>query len=149
MKKVFLLSAVGILFFAASSIAQNNKTNNVDKTLPKITFKELSFDFGKIPYKGNGQHVFVFKNEGKKPLIISDVKTSCGCTTPEWSKEPIMKGKEGKIIVKYDTSRIGTFSKTITINSNAVNTPITLSIKGDVQQVVDDSQEKKESPVIK
>ena len=75
-------------------------------------------------------HKFKFTNTGKEPLIISDAKGSCGCTTPNWPKEPIRPGETGVIKVKYATDRIGAFEKTITLTSNADTPSKVIKIKG-------------------
>jgi len=89
-----------------------------------IEFEKDVHDYGEIPYMGNGTYSFVFKNEGSEPLVISNAKGSCGCTVPSWPKEPIAPGASGTIEVTYDTKRVGGISKSVTITSNAVNTPI-------------------------
>lgn len=99
-----------------------NKTATVNKNAPKFQFSEQNntHDFGKIPEGPVAEHVFEFKNTGKEPLIISNASASCGCTTPEWPKEPILPGKKGKITVRYNTQgRQGPFTKTVYIQSNA------------------------------
>ncbi len=128
MKKIFNLTfAVMLLFTAACSQNEENVSN------AEMTFKEdLTFDFGKIAENSDGIHEFVFKNSGKDPLIITNVKSSCGCTVPTYPEKPIKKGETGKISVKYDTKRIGVFTKTITVYSNAKNSPVKLRIKGEV-----------------
>ena len=101
----------------------------------EMTFKEdPTFDFGKIKQNSEGVHVFEFKNTGKDPLIITNVKSSCGCTVPTYPNEPVKKGDKGVISVKYDTKRIGVFNKTITVYSNAKNSPVKLYIKGEVYE---------------
>jgi len=102
--------------------------------LAEITFKNVENDFGFLPYKGDGTCEFVFKNTGKAPLILTNVKSSCGCTIPTWPRDPIAPGEEQSIKVKYDTKRQGKFSKTITVYSNASNSPVALTIKGQVEQ---------------
>ena len=92
----------------------------------------MDHDYGTITKGADGDCVFKFKNEGKAPLILSNVKASCGCTTPMWTKEPVMPGASGEIKVHYDTNRIGAFSKTITVSSNAENATIMLRILGTV-----------------
>ena len=114
------------MMFAVSAMAQ---------TGPKIEFKEETIDYGTVT-KGedNGLRVFEFKNIGDAPLIINDVKSSCGCTVPTKPQEPIMPGKTGKIEVQYNMNP-GPISKTITVQSNAVNKDsgiIPLRIKGNV-----------------
>jgi len=101
----------------------------------KIEFKSDTIDYGTTSKdKDNGVRVFEFTNTGNAPLIIQDVKSTCGCTVPTKPKEPIAPGKTGKIEVKYNMSP-GPIRKTITVESNAVNVPggtIALKIKGEV-----------------
>jgi len=78
---------------------------------------------------------FTFTNTGNAPLIISEVKTSCGCTVPTYSKEAIMPGKDGEIKISYDTKKVGSFTKTITVLSNANQERKTLKIKGAIVAV--------------
>ena len=74
----------------------------------------------------------MFKNTGKEPLILSEVRSSCGCTVPAWPREPILGGKSDTIKVRYATNRLGIINKTITVNSNAKNGPVILRISGKV-----------------
>ncbi len=124
MKK--LLGLFAIVMMGASAMAQ---------TGPKIEFKEETIDYGTVT-KGedSGLRVFEFKNIGDSPLVISDVKSSCGCTVPSKPKDPILPGKTGTIEVQYNMNP-GPISKTITVTSNAVNKQdgmIPLRIKGTV-----------------
>ena len=100
-----------------------------------IKFEKTVHDFGTIK-EANGRvtYDFIFKNTGKAPLIINKVTATCGCTTPEWPKRPIMPGKTSILKAIYDPeNRPGTFEKTITIYSNAKNDgSYHLKIKGDV-----------------
>ena len=128
MKKIFnIILTVTILFTVACSQEEEKNSN------AEMTFKEdLTFDYGKIQQNSNGVHEFEFKNTGSDPLIITNVKSSCGCTVPSYPKEPIKKNQKEKIHVKYNTKKIGTFMKTITVYSNAKNSPVILHIKGEV-----------------
>ncbi|MCF8367802.1 MAG: DUF1573 domain-containing protein [Bacteroidales bacterium] len=99
---------------------------------PVITFDKLTHDYGDIEQHGDGKCEFKFINEGKEPLILSNVRSSCGCTIPEWPRQPILPGKSEVIKVKYDTKRVGMINKTISVYSNAKASPITLRIKGKV-----------------
>ena len=87
----------------------------------KIDFKSDTHDYGTIKNGADGTCTFEFKNTGNAPLIISNAKGSCGCTVPDWPKEPIAPGAKASIKVKYDTSRAGVINKNVTITSNAVN----------------------------
>lgn len=100
---------------------------------PVITFDTTLFDFGTIPYAGNGSCSFTFTNSGYAPLIIESFRTSCGCLVPYWDQEPVLPGQKGKVRLKYDTRRAGPFQKTATLLSNATNAPmVLLRIKGTV-----------------
>lgn len=91
-----------------------------------IIFDKTTHDYGTILKGADGTATFTFKNNGNMPLILSNVKSSCGCTTPYWTKEPVAPGKTGEIKVKYDTNRMGNFQKSITISSNAKTTVLTI-----------------------
>lgn len=123
-KQVTLLFLLTLTFCA---IAQDKKS--------VITFEEKSYDFGSVPEEnGPISHEFVFKNTGEEMLIISDVKASCGCTTPSWTKDPIPPGETGSVVAEYNPlNRPGSFSKTISVTSNADPNLTVLHIKGTVQ----------------
>lgn len=95
-------------------------------------FETEVLDYGTIENASDGNRTFKFKNVGTEPLIISNAKGSCGCTTPEWPKEPIAPGASAEIKVHYDTKRTGNFTKTVTLTSNAVESTKVLTIKGSV-----------------
>jgi len=107
---------------------------------PEISFEKTVIDYGTVNKGDNGVREFVFKNSGNAPLIISNVKSTCGCTIPKKPEKPILPGESEKIQVKYDTKRVGFIRKSITVTSNAASSPTTiLKIKG---QVVDNNQQK-------
>ena len=121
---------ITILFVGLISIG-----SYAQEKVAKIEFKTNIIDYGTIEKGANGVRVFEFTNTGNAPLIISSVKSTCGCTVPTWPKEPIAPGASGSIKVKYDTKRPGPINKSVTITSNAVNTPTkVLRIKGEVGQ---------------
>lgn len=98
-----------------------------------IRFKGQEYDFGIISLKEEVYYGFEFSNPGKTPLIISNVKTSCGCTIPEWPRKPVKPGAKGEIKVAYDAASPGVFHKTITVYFNGKNSPVELKIKGKVE----------------
>jgi hypothetical protein len=100
---------------------------------PEITFESDVIDYGTIEHNADGNRAFKFKNTGKEPLIITNCAGSCGCTVPTWPKEPIKPGATAEIKVKYDTGRVGTFEKTVTVTSNAKTNTKILKIKGVVK----------------
>ncbi|MBI1288671.1 MAG: DUF1573 domain-containing protein [Flavobacteriales bacterium] len=95
-------------------------------------FESETIDYGTIENGSDGNREFKFTNVGTEPLIISNAKGSCGCTTPDWPKEPIAPGKSAVIKVHYDTKRTGNFTKTVTLTSNASEATKVLTIKGSV-----------------
>ena len=88
---------------------------------------------GRGAFNGDGVRVFEFVNMGEAPLVISDVKSSCGCTIPKKPDAPILPGETGEIQVKYDTNRVGPIRKAITVTSNADTPTKVLKIKGTVK----------------
>lgn len=118
MKKVIL--SLIVMFVAVLAI---NKAVAQTDAGAKIEFTKETHDYGTIKNGADGTCSFEFKNTGTEPLIISMAKGSCGCTVPEWPKEPIAPGAKASIKVKYDTSRAGAINKNVTITSNAVNEP--------------------------
>lgn len=131
---LFTLALVFTAVFAMnSSYAQEPQ---VAVAGAEIEFEKETHDYGTIKQNGNGVYEFKFKNTGTQPLMISNAKGSCGCTVPEWPREPIAPGESGVIKVKYDTKRVGPFSKSVTLQSNATTSPTkTIRIKGTVEEV--------------
>ena len=122
MKKIVILLFVGMIGFAVSA----------QEKVAKIKFETETIDYGTIEKGANGVRVFEFTNIGDAPLVITKVKSTCGCTVPSWPKEPVMPGETGQIEVKYDTKRLDVFIKTILVTSNAQRPSIALKIKGNV-----------------
>ena len=107
-----------VLFISVSINAQEFK------------FEKELINYGKVTKGSNGERIFTFTNTGDAPLIIKRVQSSCGCTIPKKPEKPIMPGEKGEIKVSYDTNRVGGFSKTITIYSNAKTPRKLIRIKG-------------------
>lgn len=122
MKKIILLAVVTLMSYAVQA---------QDK-VAKIEFTQETIDYGEINKGADGVRVFEFTNTGNIPLIISDVKSSCGCTVPEKPDAPIAPGATGSIKVKYDTRRVGPIRKTITVYSNADEPVKAIKIKGTI-----------------
>ncbi|MCF6346916.1 MAG: DUF1573 domain-containing protein [Flavobacteriaceae bacterium] len=131
MKKIALILFIGFIGFSMN--AQKQATpKKVDENAPRFKFETEVVNYGEIARNSDGKRVFKFTNVGKSPLIITNVKGSCGCTVPISPKEPIMPGQSSEIEVKYATNRIGPFSKTVTITSNAIEANKVITIKGKV-----------------
>lgn len=128
MKHLITILFIGLISFSV----------NAQEKVAKIDFKTDTIDYGTVEKGSDGIRVFEFTNTGDAPLIVSKVSSSCGCTVPKWSKDPILPGKTGEIQVKYDTNRVNPIRKTITVISNADTPTVALKIKG---LVVDSSKE--------
>lgn len=120
MKK--LLLSLSLVFFTAYSYCQ---------TEPKLKFTTLTIENNSIPYGADYSFEFPFKNTTKEYVKIEDVRRSCGCTTPYFPADSIKPGKKDKIIAKYDTKRVGSFTKSLTVVIKDSD-PVVLTIKGTV-----------------
>ena len=164
MKKIFFIVAImllaGIAFSQekvvkkASATPTETQNEKVEKR-SSIVFDKLVHDFGSLEKGGDASCVFTFKNISKKPVTLTNVKTSCGCTAADWPKEPVAKKKKGTIKDKYDSNRVGKFTKTIKVYIDGEENPIQLEIRGTilspnannvvspVEKKVDDADSKK------
>ena len=122
MKKIYSILFIGL--FTITLLAQEK--------MAKIEFETTVIDYGTIEKGADGIRVFKFKNTGDAPLVVSAVKSSCGCTVPKKPEAPILPGEDGEIQVKYDTKRVNPIRKTITVTSNADTPTVALKIKGNV-----------------
>lgn len=101
---------------------------------PKMVFEKETIDYGTIGQGSDPYRVFTFTNQGQEPLIITNARGSCGCTVPTYPKEPIMPGEKAEIKVRYDTNRVGPFTKQVTLTTNESENTRTLTIKGLVEK---------------
>lgn len=133
MKKLFLALTITASTFGV--FAQETVPSAVapDPNAPTMEFSKDAIDYGTIKQDADGNRVFTFTNKGTTPIVISEAHGSCGCTVPTFPKEPIMPGQKAEIKVHYDTHRVGPFSKSVTVNSNAKNSPVVLKISGTVE----------------
>ncbi len=133
-----MLTVLGVTTSNAQEAKKVKGTAETKAVAPKlegagIVFENETIDYGTIEHNSDGARKFVFTNNGNKPLIISSAQGSCGCTVPTTPKEPIAPGAKGEIGVKYATDRVGAFTKTVTVSSNAEGQPTkVLTIKGTV-----------------
>lgn len=137
MKKILVLALL-VLGTVASNAQETKKINSKAAKAAKVegagmVFVTETIDYGTIAHNADGRREFVFTNNGNAPLIITNTQGSCGCTVPTTPKEPIAPGAKGVIGVKYATDRVGPFTKTVTVSSNAAGQPTkVLTIKGTV-----------------
>jgi hypothetical protein len=130
MKKLVLATGMVLCLAIAGNIKAQSAPANPNA--PVISFQKDTIDYGTIPHNADGYRAFAFTNTGKEPLIISETHGSCGCTIPTAPKESIQPGASAEIKVHYATDRVGQFIKTVTVTSNAANSPKILVIKGNV-----------------
>lgn len=141
MKKgiLFLAVVAAMVFTSCKEDASNKvKAENVeeaaardaqDVVYPEIAFEETEYDFGTIEQGTNVEHTFTFTNTGKAPLVITNATSSCGCTVPTWTKEPIAPGESGEMLVKFNGSGQNQVTKTVNITANTESGKEQLKIK--------------------
>jgi hypothetical protein len=136
MKKLLfiaLLTAFTRVAVAQQVPATTLNKNEVQSDVAVFAWDNTTHDFGRIKQGTPVTHEFKFTNSGKTPLVITNVQASCGCTTPDWSKEPVMPGGQGFIKATYNAASPGAFSKTVTVTANIETGFVQLTIKGEVQ----------------
>ncbi len=111
---------------------------SITSSAQEFKFEKETINYGKIAQGSEGTRTFEFTNIGDAPLIIKEIKSTCGCAVPKKPEKPIMPGKKGQIEVSYDTNRPGSFSKAVTIYSNAKNKRTMIKIKGFVSTIKKD-----------
>jgi|TARA_B110000503_G_scaffold21879_2_gene33508 hypothetical protein len=127
------ISFKNIFFIMSLFLFTSLSAQEADATESGIfEFESQVIDYGTIEQNSDGVRAFKFINVGKSPIVITKVKGSCGCTVPTKPNGPIMPGESAEIGVKYATDRLGAFSKTVTVSSNANKASIVLKIKGNV-----------------
>jgi len=129
---IFLLIAFLGSSIHAQTTAQAAEQEVLSVARPIMDLETTEIDYGVIQQHADPYREFKFTNTGNAPLIISNAKGSCGCTVPEWSKEPIGPGESSIIKVRYATNRLGKFTKTVTLTTNEDENTHVLKIKGEV-----------------
>lgn len=130
MKKLALIASIVVCFVCGVS-AQTTTTTSavVDQNLGEIEFDKISQEFGEVKQGQVVTATFRLKNKGKSPIILSNVQTTCGCTVPVWTREPIAPGKTAEINATFNSAgKMGQQNKVITIYSNAKNAQTQVSI---------------------
>jgi hypothetical protein len=140
--KNLLLISFSIFIFSLTAQAQD-----AEFTGPVMTFESEVVDYGAIAQNSEPLRVVAFTNTGTEPLIVKNARGSCGCTVPTWPKEPVMPGETSQIEVRYDTKRIGSINKKITLTTNepeGANTHI-LKVIGKISKADAGVPEKKDN----
>ncbi len=128
MKKLVFFAALVLVAYGAHS-----QTTTPPKTDVAVALVDnQNFDFGKIKLNVPATHKFVFTNKGKVPMVITNAQPSCGCTTPDWTKDPIPPGGQGFVQATYNAASVGAFDKKVTVTANVESGVIMLSIRGEV-----------------
>ena len=144
MKKLLFAGAALSMLFACNNPSQKSD-ESIDSTVydanvntsgtGKIAFESDVFDFGTIKEGEIVEHTFKFTNEGKEPIILAQVSASCGCTTPDYTVDPVLPGKEGEIKVSFNSAgQVGVQQKIVTVSSNAENAVTSVQLKGTVKK---------------
>ena len=124
MSKYLFIPFLFLLFACSPTLTSNDAT---------VWFAQNQYNFGSLAFKEEAECSFEFFNPGETPLIIYDVKTTCGCTAANWTKTPIRPGKSGIISVIYDSAFPGVFHKEVSVFYNGLDSPAKLEIKGQVE----------------
>jgi len=132
MKIPFVAASVILCLMLCHTACISSSEDQAKKKGQELWFEEYLHDYGEIVQDSEGTWSFVFKNLGEEAIVINRVRSTCGCTIPDWPREPIEPGNSGEILVKYNTALTGTFLKSIYVYSTAANSPVKLQIKGKV-----------------
>lgn len=125
------LALLSIFILCASVLKAQEKVETDTSSFAQMEFEKVSFYFGELFQGEKVEYIFHYKNIGNAPLIFQNVLTTCGCTAPDWSKNPLPAGEKGQIKVAFDSStKIGRQNKVITIRSNAKSGDYRLRISG-------------------
>ncbi len=133
MKKLFLLT-LGLGLGLCLNAQTPTPTTTTKSGGPKMVFENTTVDYGEIKKGADPVRKAVFTNKGTEPLIVKNARGSCGCTVPTWPKEPIMPGETGVIEIRYDTQRVGSINKTVSIQTNEGEEEIRLFVKGNITE---------------
>ncbi len=132
MKKLVLFAALALIANAGYSQVSAAAPATPKAEMAVAVFEAQNFDFGKIKQGVPATHEFTFTNKSKVTMVITGVQASCGCTTPDWSKNPIPPGGQGFVKATYNAAGVGAFDKSVTVTANVEAGAIPLRIHGEV-----------------
>jgi hypothetical protein len=132
MKKLVFFAALALFARTGFSQATAAKSATPAQNVAVAAVDTENFDFGKIKQGVPATHKFIFTNKGKVPMVITNAQPSCGCTTPDWTKDPIPPGGQGFVTATYNAASPGAFNKSISVMANVANGVVILYIKGEV-----------------
>jgi hypothetical protein len=135
MKKLMFIAALALI--ANIGFSQTATTAITPKSdVGEFEWTASTHDFGKIKQGVPVTYEFKFTNKGKSPLVITNAQGSCGCTTPNWTHDPVMPGSEGAVKATFNAMAVGPFDKTVTVTANVDGGVVVLHIKGEVEAPV-------------
>jgi hypothetical protein len=129
MKKIMMIVALALI----ANVGFSQKATDAKGDFASIQWDGATYDFGKIKQGVPVTHKFTFTNKGKTPAVITNAQPSCGCTTPDWTRDPVMTGGEGYVKATFNAMALGPFDKVITVSANTEGGVILLHIKGEVE----------------
>jgi hypothetical protein len=128
---IALSLSLGLMSFTTRPVVSNDHAT-ATPAAASIKWANQQINIGEIPQGKPVTFEFVFTNTGKEPILITDVKASCGCTTPDYSKSPVKPGEKGIVKAVYNAAAVGAFTKNVTVTISNDPTPITLTLSGTV-----------------
>lgn len=142
---VLIIAYVGFGAISCSNKGKSEESDDIKSKIPVIAFVDSTlYNFGEVKEGEVVEKKFRFKNNGEFPLIINNITSSCGCTTPEWPREPIAPKEESSILVRFNTKgKMGPQMKTITVYANTTPATNELNIQGVVLAAADSTASKK------
>ena len=131
-----------------SVFVQAQEESTEGKRVTPVQWEEKEHDFGEIAFRVPATATFTFQNISDEPVVISNVRSSCGCTVADYTKEPVNPGQKGEVKATYNSARVGMFQKTVTVTLGGVEQPVVLRIKGNVVEKTEEGakEEEKETP---
>lgn len=129
--------ALGIFFLLGLTFGAFAQDDS-DMSGPIMTFENTIVDYGAIEQNSDPLRIVEFTNTGTEPLVISNARGSCGCTVPDWPKQPIMPGETSKIEIRYDTKRLGKINKTVTLTTNESGANHVLKVIGQISKAAEE-----------
>lgn len=132
MAVIALSLSIGLMSFTIHEHGDRKITKTISDKAASIKWTNQQISIGEIPQGKPVTFEFVFTNTGKEPVLITDVKASCGCTTPDYSKSPVKPGEKGSVKAVYNAAAVGAFTKNVTVTLSGDPNPVILTLSGTV-----------------
>ena len=131
------------MFLATTALVAQQEMIEANAEVPTVEWNETFHDFGKVQLKVPATATFTFKNTSQLPVVITNVRSSCGCTVANYTTEPVKPGRSGQLSATYNSARVGSFIKSVTVTIDGIPQPIMLKIKGEVVEQMEAAPEEK------